>query len=39
VVVDKDIINFGVEVLAYMRIRTARPRYWRLEGGRATAFG
>ena len=39
VVVDKDIIDFGVEVMAYMRIRTARPRYWRLEGGRATAFG
>jgi hypothetical protein len=39
VVVDKDIIDFRVEVMAYMRIRTARPRYWRLEGGTATAFG
>lgn len=39
VLVDKDIIDFNVEVLGYMRLRTARPRYWRLEGGRAVAFG
>lgn len=39
VVVGKDIIDFNVEVLAYMRIRTPRPRYWRIEGGKAVAFG
>ena len=39
VVVGKDIIDFDVEVMAYMRIRTARPRYWRMEGGKAVAFG
>lgn len=39
VVVGKDIIDFNVEVLAYMRIRTPRPRYWRMEGGKAVAFG
>jgi hypothetical protein len=39
VVVGRDIIDYGVEVMAYMRIRTARPRYWRMEGGRAVAFG
>ena len=39
VVVGKDIINFDVEVIAYMRIRTPRPRYWRMEGGKAVAFG
>ena len=38
-VVGKDIIDFGVDVTAYMRIRTPRPRYWRLEGGKAVAFG
>jgi hypothetical protein len=39
VVIGKDIIDFGVHVTAYMRIRTARPRYFRLEGGRVEAFG
>lgn len=39
VVVGRDIIDHGVQVMAYMRIRTARPRYWRMEGGRAVAFG
>ena len=39
VVVDRDIIDHGVDVNAYMRIRTPRPRYWRMEGGRAVAFG
>jgi hypothetical protein len=39
VVVGKDIIDFAVHVTAYMRIRTARPRYFRLEGGRVEAFG
>jgi hypothetical protein len=39
VVVGKDIIDFDVEVMAYMRIRTPRPRYWRMEGGKAVAFG
>jgi hypothetical protein len=39
VVIGKDIIDFDVEVNAYMRIRTPRPRYWRMEGGRAVAFG
>jgi hypothetical protein len=38
-VVAKDIIDFDVEVTAYMRIRTPRPRYWRMEGGKAVAFG
>jgi hypothetical protein len=39
VVVGKDIIDFDVEVMAYMRIRTPRPRYWRMERGKAVAFG
>jgi hypothetical protein len=39
VVVGKDIIDYDVEVMAYMRVRTPRPRYWRLEGGSAVAFG
>ena len=39
VVVGKDIIDFGVDVTAYMRIRTPRPRYWRLENGGAVALG
>lgn len=39
VVVDRDIIDLGIDVNAYMRIRTPRPRYWRMEGGRAVAFG
>jgi hypothetical protein len=39
VVVGKDIIDYDVEVMAYMRIRTPRPRYWRMEGARAVAFG
>jgi hypothetical protein len=38
-VVGKDIIDFDVVVTAYMRIRTPRPRYWRMEGGKAVAFG
>ena len=38
-VVGKDIIDFDVDVTAYMRIRTPRPRYWRMEGGRAVSFG
>jgi hypothetical protein len=39
VVVGKDIIDFDVEVVAYLRIRTPRPRYWRMEGGKAVALG
>jgi len=39
VVVGKDIIDFDVMVTAYMRSRTPRPRYWRMEGGKAVAFG
>ena len=39
VVVDRDIIDLGVDVNAYMRIRTPRPRYWRMEGGPAVSFG
>ena len=39
VVVGKDIIDFDVELIAYMRIRTPRPRYWRMEAGRAVAIG
>ncbi len=39
VVIDRDIIDLGVDVNAYMRIRTPRPRYWRMEGGRAVSFG
>jgi hypothetical protein len=39
IVIGKDIIGFRVDVTAYMRIRTARPRYFRLEGGRVEAFG
>lgn len=39
VVVGKDIIDYSVELLAYMRIRTPRPRYWRMEGGSAVAIG
>jgi hypothetical protein len=39
VVIGKSIIDGQVEVSAYMRIRTARPRYFRLEGRRAEAFG
>ena len=39
VVVGRDIIDHSVEVNAYMRIRTPRPRYWRMEGGRAVTFG
>jgi len=39
VVVGKDIIDFDVEVNAYMRIRTPRPRYWRMDGGKAVSFG
>jgi hypothetical protein len=39
VVVSKDIIDFDVELIAYMRIRTPRPRYWRMEGSSAVAIG
>jgi hypothetical protein len=39
IVFGKDIIDFSVGVTAYMRIRTPRPRYFRLEGGRVEAFG
>ncbi len=39
IVIGKDIIDFSVGVTAYMRIRTSRPRYFRLEGGRVEAFG
>jgi hypothetical protein len=39
IVVGKDIIDLTVDVNAYMRIRTPRPRYFRLEGGRVEAFG
>jgi hypothetical protein len=39
IVVGKDIIDFAVDVTAYMRIRTPRPRYFRLEAGRVEAFG
>ena len=39
VVVGKDIIDFNIELIAYMRIRTPRPRYWRMEGRRAVAIG
>jgi hypothetical protein len=39
IVVDKHIIDLTVDVNAYMRIRTPRPRYFRLEGGRVEAFG
>ena len=39
VVIGRDIIDFDVDVTAYMRIRTPRPRHFRLEGGRVEAFG
>ncbi len=39
VVIGRDIIDFDVDVAAYMRIRTPRPRHFRLEGGRVEAFG
>ncbi|MBA3262576.1 MAG: hypothetical protein H0T69_08940 [Thermoleophilaceae bacterium] len=39
ILIGKDIIDFTVDVNAYMRIRTPRPRYFRLEDGRAEPFG
>jgi hypothetical protein len=36
---DVDYVVIGQDVTAYMRIRTPRPRYFRLERGRAKAFG
>jgi hypothetical protein len=39
VVIGRDIIDFTVDVTAYMRIRTARPRSFRLEGRRVAALG
>jgi hypothetical protein len=39
VVFGKSIIDGSIGVTAYMRIRTPRPRYFRLEGGRVEAFG
>jgi len=39
IVLSKDIIDFTVDVDAYMRIRTPRPRYFRLEGGQVEPFG
>jgi hypothetical protein len=39
-VIGRDIIDFGVELSAYMRIRTPRPRYFSLErGGGVRAIG
>jgi hypothetical protein len=39
VVIGRDIIDRGIDVMAYMRIRTPRPRYFRLVGDRVEAFG
>jgi hypothetical protein len=39
IVFGKSIIDRSVHVTAYMRIRTLRPRYFRLEGRRVEAFG
>jgi hypothetical protein len=39
VVIGKSIIDGSIGVTAYMRIRTPRPRYFRLEGGQVEAFG
>jgi hypothetical protein len=39
IVVGRNVIEPTVDVNAYMRIRTPRPRYFRLEGGRVEAFG
>jgi hypothetical protein len=39
IVVGRDIIDGTIDVNAYMRIRTPRPRYFRLEDGRVEAFG
>lgn len=39
IVIGKDIIDFSVDVNAYLRIRTPRPRYFRLDGGRVESFG
>jgi hypothetical protein len=38
-VVGKNTIHRTVDLTAYMRIRTPRPRYFRLEDGRVEAFG
>jgi hypothetical protein len=38
-VLGKNIIDFKVELTAYMRIRTPRPRYFRIENGKAVAIG
>ena len=38
VVIGRDVIDRRVDVAAYMRIRTPRPRNFRLEGGRVEAF-
>jgi hypothetical protein len=39
VVIGKSSIDGSIDVTAYMRNRTPRPRYFRLEGGRVEAFG
>jgi hypothetical protein len=39
VVISRDIIDRGIDVMAYMRIRTPRPRYFRLVGDDVEAFG
>jgi hypothetical protein len=39
IVFGRNIINRNVDVTGYMRIRTPRPRYFRLEDGRVAAFG
>jgi hypothetical protein len=39
IVVGRNVIDRNVDVTAYMRIRTPRPRYFRLENGRVAAFG
>jgi len=39
IVIGKSIIDFQVEVNGYMRVRTPRPRYFRLENGRVEAIG
>jgi hypothetical protein len=39
VVLGKSVIDGSIGVTAYMRIRTPRPRYFRLEGGRVESFG
>jgi hypothetical protein len=39
IVISRHIIDFTVDVNAYMRLRTPRPRYFRLEGHRVEAIG